>query len=67
MEVSNIIFNFRQLGAGAESGWDFSSRWFDVKETIESISVDKLLPVDLNSIMAKNELVLERFSKLLGN
>jgi alpha,alpha-trehalase len=42
---------FLDLRAGAESGWDFSSRWFADPEEISSIHTTDIIPVDLNSLL----------------
>jgi len=42
---------YRDIRAGAESGWDFSSRWFEDGKTKASIVTSEILPVDLNSLM----------------
>lgn len=47
---------YRELRAGAESGWDFSSRWLADGKTLSTIHVTDLAPVDLNSLL----FVLER-------
>ncbi|MCC6930492.1 MAG: alpha,alpha-trehalase TreF [Gemmatimonadaceae bacterium] len=49
---------FRDLRAACESGWDFSSRWFDETRAFASIRTTSLLPVDLNSILFHLETVL---------
>ena len=41
---------YRDLRAGAESGWDFSSRWF-AAEGLGSIQTTQILPVDLNVLL----------------
>ncbi len=41
---------FRALRAGAESGWDFSSRWLD-DDTLASIRTPTIAPVDLNAFL----------------
>lgn len=41
---------YRDLRAGAESGWDFSSRWCN-NESLNSIRTTEILPIDLNSLM----------------
>ena len=48
---------FRSIRAGAESGWDFSSRWF-AGSNLESIMTTKIVPVDLNSLLYYYEIVL---------
>ena len=55
-----------ELKTGAESGWDYSSRWFSnksntKKDTIESLKDIKprsIIPVDLNSILATNARII---------
>lgn len=42
---------WRDLRAAAESGWDFSSRWFGDAGTLGSIRTTRLLPIDLNSLL----------------
>ncbi len=42
---------FRDLRAAAESGWDFSSRWFADGRTLATIRTTRFAPVDLNSLM----------------
>lgn len=42
---------FRNLRAGAESGWDFSSRWLEDGKTLATIQTTAIVPVDLNSLL----------------
>jgi alpha,alpha-trehalase len=42
---------YRELRAAAESGWDFSSRWFADGRTLSSIDTTEIVPVDLNALM----------------
>ena len=42
---------YRPLRAAAESGWDFSSRWFADGQHMESIRTTDLAPVDLNCLL----------------
>ena len=42
---------YRELRAGAESGWDFSSRWCADPQRLDSIETTEILPVDLNSLL----------------
>ena len=46
---------FLDLRAGAESGWDFSSRWFREPNTIESIHTTDMAAVDLNCLLYQLE------------
>ncbi len=42
---------YRNLRAGAESGWDYSSRWMADGCTFSSIQTTDILPIDLNCLM----------------
>lgn len=42
---------FLHLRACAESGWDFSSRWFYEAQDIKTISTANMIPVDLNCLL----------------
>jgi len=42
---------FRNLRAGAESGWDFSCRWFKDTRSFASIHTTDIVPVDLNCLL----------------
>ncbi|MFZ6001435.1 MAG: alpha,alpha-trehalase TreF [Bacteroidota bacterium] len=49
---------FRHLRAAAESGWDFSSRWFKDPRDFSSIHTTDIVPVDLNCLLYHLEHVL---------
>lgn len=49
---------YRDLRAGAESGWDYSTRWFADKEQFSSIRTTAILPVDLNCLLFHMEQTL---------
>ena len=42
---------YRDIRAAAESGWDFSSRWFADARTLATIHTTQIVPVDLNSLL----------------
>ena len=42
---------YRHLRAGAESGWDFSSRWLRDPMRFATIHTTDIVPVDLNSLI----------------
>jgi alpha,alpha-trehalase len=42
---------FRHIRAAAESGWDFSSRWFADETDFTSIHTTDILPIDLNCLL----------------
>ena len=45
----------RHLRAGAESGWDFSSRWFQNPRLFSTIHTTHIIPVDLNCLLYQLE------------
>jgi alpha,alpha-trehalase len=49
---------FLHLRAGAESGWDFSSRWFKDASDIKTIHTTDIIPVDLNSLLYQLEVTI---------
>jgi alpha,alpha-trehalase len=42
---------FRDLRAGAESGWDYSGRWFKDGMSLGTIRTTDIVPVDLNCLL----------------
>ena len=56
----------RNLRSGAESGWDFSSRWFADGKNISTIRTTDILPVDLNGLMYQMEMTLAHAYKISG-
>ena len=58
---------YRNVAAAAESGWDFSARWFSQDSEMTSMQICSIAPLDLNTIMYKNELVLAELHKQYGN
>ena len=56
---------YMHMKSGAESGWDYSSRWFaedsirTEKEELLDIRTGDFIPVDLNSFLCKNAGILE--------
>ena len=57
---------YRNLRAGAESGWDFSSRWLDENSNFDlsTIHTTQILPVDLNSLLYNLESTIAKASDL---
>ncbi len=49
---------FLDLRAGAESGWDFSSRWFSSSQDIHTIQTTNYVPVDLNCLLYIAEMTI---------
>ncbi|MCY0389364.1 alpha,alpha-trehalase TreF [Robbsia sp. Bb-Pol-6] len=58
---------YRDLRAGAASGWDFSSRWLGDPNDLSTIRTTAILPVDLNSFLYKLETQIERLSDAGGD
>ncbi|MBV6442324.1 MAG: alpha,alpha-trehalase TreF [Haliscomenobacteraceae bacterium CHB4] len=42
---------YRHIRAAAESGWDFSSRWFRDGQRMDTIQTAEIVPVDLNCLL----------------
>src|SRR5580692_9982558 len=57
---------YRDLRAGTETGWDFSSRWLADGRHLWTIRTTALAPVDLNALMVQLERVLARAYRLKG-
>jgi alpha,alpha-trehalase len=49
---------YTDIRAAAESGWDFSSRWFKDGKTLETIQTSQVIPVDLNCLLYHLEQML---------
>ena len=58
---------YRHLRAAAESGWDFSSRWFKKKDKLETINTTNIVPIDLNCLLHNLEKTLEKAYLLRGS
>src|SRR5208337_5510350 len=58
---------YRDLRAGAESGWDFSSRWLADGKTLSTIRTSDIAPVDLNAVMVHLERTLAKAYRLKGD
>ena len=51
---------YRDLRAAAESGWDFSSRWFKDGKQLATIHTTDFVPIDLNSLLYQLERTIEK-------
>lgn len=58
---------FTNLRAGAESGWDFSSRWFADGETLATIHTTDIIPVDLNCLLYMLEQTISKANATKNN
>ncbi|PPQ65887.1 hypothetical protein CVT26_000907 [Gymnopilus dilepis] len=53
---------YAQLATGAESGWDYTTRFFlSPQDGLNSINIRNTVPVDLNSILYKNHVLMASF------
>lgn len=58
---------YRDLRAGAESGWDFSSRWCVDGHDLSSIETTLIAPIDLNCLVWGLERAIADTSKHYGD
>ena len=58
---------YRHIRAGAESGWDFSSRWFGDGRTLATIHTTDFIPIDLNCLLINLERTLAEGYRLKGD
>ncbi len=49
---------YLDITAACESGWDFSSRWFEDPNDLASIQTTAIIPVDLNALLYNLEEIL---------
>ena len=57
---------YRDLRAGAASGWDYSSRWLRDPKRLASIRTTQYIPVDLNAFLYKLETTIVRLAEEEG-
>jgi len=62
----NIIEMYKHLRAGAESGIDFSNRWFADGKSIATIQTTNYIPVDLNSLLYNLEIAISKANLIAG-
>ncbi len=58
---------YRNIRAAAASGWDFSSRWFDASQKLNSIQTTQIIPVDLNCLLYHLENSIAQSYAVQGN
>ncbi|MEO3991535.1 alpha,alpha-trehalase [Pseudocitrobacter cyperus] len=58
---------YRDLRAGAASGWDYSSRWLRDTTRLASIRTTQFIPIDLNAFLFKLENTIANLSGLKGD
>ncbi len=62
----NPAILFRHLRAGAESGWDYSCRWFKDVNDFSTIHTTEIIPVDLNCLLHHLELTIAEAYQVLN-
>jgi alpha,alpha-trehalase len=67
LQSKDIDGYYSNVISAAESGWDFSSRWFENAYDITTIQIRDIIPVDLNAILFKNEKILSQFHEYFNN
>ena len=70
MFIDNLLEDkYNHIRSAAESGWDFSSRWFYDSESKQKLDMEcsNIIPIDLNCIMYKNEKILQEAYTLTGD
>ncbi len=67
-KIQNLpkIDTYRHIRAAAESGWDFSSRWFKDGQNLSTIHTTDIIPVDLNCLLFHLEITLAEAYQLSG-
>ncbi|NRB23332.1 alpha,alpha-trehalase TreF [Shewanella sp.] len=58
---------YLNIRAACESGWDFSSRWLGDDHSLASIRTTRILPIDLNCLLYKQEKILAQYHDILGD
>lgn len=75
LNESEVAELYSNLASGAESGWDYTSRWLmrpndaarDVYFPLRHLNVRNMVPVDLNSILYQNEVIISGYLEQAGN
>ncbi|MFT3682813.1 MAG: alpha,alpha-trehalase TreF [Ferruginibacter sp.] len=58
---------YKHLRAGAESGWDYSSRWFKDGKSFATIHTADIIPVDLNCLLYYLEHTIAEAAETAGD
>ena len=66
-EAKDKKIMYRHLRAAAESGWDFSSRWFKDVKDFSTINTTEIIPVDLNCLLLNLEQTIVEAYQLAGD
>ncbi|KAA6417621.1 MAG: putative trehalase-like, partial [Trebouxia sp. A1-2] len=58
---------WHDLASGAESGMDFSSRWFSDPSNITTIQTTRIIPAELNAYLYQMEINVADMADMMGN
>ena len=58
---------WHNLASGAESGMDFSSRWFQDPLNISTIQTTSIIPAELNAYLYQMENNIAAFADMMSN
>lgn len=58
---------WHNLASGAESGMDFTSRWFQDPQNISTIQTTSIIPAELNAYLYQMENNIADFADMMGN
>jgi alpha,alpha-trehalase len=61
----NILYS--NLSSAAESGHDFSTRFLEDDVNLYSLNILDIIPVDLNALLFKNELIISNLLEMKGD
>jgi len=56
-----------ELASGAETGWDYSSRWLRDGRALDTIRTSQIVPADLNAIMVAQLRAAARLQRAYGS
>ncbi|XP_044733048.1 trehalase-like [Chrysoperla carnea] len=68
--TDSLKYLYKEFKSAAESGWDYSSRWFanpDTDRSLKNLKVTNIAPVDLNAFYCGGLDHLTELYSLLGN
>ena len=65
--VSDDKAFYRNIRAACESGWDFSTRWLKDKKSLSTICTTRIIPIDLNCLLYKQEMLIADYYGVLND
>ncbi|KAG6548660.1 hypothetical protein Mapa_009814 [Marchantia paleacea] len=58
---------YNDIATGAETGWDFSSRWMADRYNLSTLRTSRIVPADLNALLFQLESNIAHFARLLAD